>query len=107
MVVAREADAAGPAPTTADEMTSAAPVDAVTVRLPITLGQFLKTAGLVSTGGEAKQVIAAGLVTVNGEVDTRRGRKLAAGDVVTAEGAPARVAVDDEASAQMSGPAGQ
>jgi ribosome-associated protein len=49
----------------------------------ITLDALLKATGLASSGGDAKQHIAAGLVLVNGEVDTRRGRKLRAGDVVT------------------------
>ncbi|MFV8382445.1 RNA-binding S4 domain-containing protein [Corynebacterium hindlerae] len=48
----------------------------------IKLGQFIKLANLVETGGEAKEVIAAGNVTVNGEVDTRRGKTLRHGDVV-------------------------
>lgn len=48
----------------------------------IKLGQALKAAGLVQSGVEAKEVIQNGLVTVNGEVDTRRGKKLYAGDVV-------------------------
>lgn len=48
----------------------------------IRLGQFIKLANLVETGGTAKEVIAAGQVTVNGEVDTRRGRHLRVGDVV-------------------------
>lgn len=42
----------------------------------IKLGQFIKLANLVETGGEAKEVITAGEVTVNGEVDTRRGKTL-------------------------------
>ena len=48
----------------------------------IRLGQLLKAAGLVDTGGEAKQLLAEGLVTVNGEVETRRGRQLSSGDVI-------------------------
>ena len=48
----------------------------------ITLGQALKTSDLVGSGGEAKVLIQAGEVLVNGEVETRRGRKLVAGDVV-------------------------
>lgn len=48
----------------------------------IKLGQLLKKAGLVSSGVEAKIVVQDGLVLVNGEVDTRRGRKLVNGDVV-------------------------
>jgi ribosome-associated protein len=47
-----------------------------------TLGQALKVASLVGSGGEAKVVIQAGEVLVNGEVETRRGRKLEEGDVV-------------------------
>ena len=48
----------------------------------ITLGQALKASDLVGSGGEAKVRIQAGEVLVNGEVETRRGRKLVAGDVV-------------------------
>lgn len=46
----------------------------------IKLGQALKKAGLVSSGVEAKVVVQDGLVKVNGEVDTRRGKKLVDGD---------------------------
>ena len=52
----------------------------------IKLGQALKAAGLVESGVEAKEVILDGLVKVNGETDTRRGRKLYDGDTVTFEG---------------------
>ena len=48
----------------------------------MTLGQALKASDLVGSGGEAKVVIQAGEVRVNGEVETRRGRKLREGDVV-------------------------
>jgi len=48
----------------------------------IRLGQYLKLAGLVSTGGEAKQLIQNGQVRVNGEVETRRKRMLCAGDQI-------------------------
>ena len=51
----------------------------------IKLGQALKAAGYVDSGVEAKEVIQEGLVLVNGEVDTRRGRKLYEGDVVSFE----------------------
>ncbi len=50
-----------------------------------TLGQALKAANLVGSGGEAKVLIQAGEITVNGEVETRRGRRLQAGDVVELE----------------------
>lgn len=49
----------------------------------IKLGQFIKLANLVETGGEAKEAIAAGVVQVNGAVDTRRGKTLRGGDEVT------------------------
>ncbi len=48
----------------------------------ITLGQALKAANLVGSGGEAKVLVQAGEVLVNGEVETRRGRQLREGDVV-------------------------
>ena len=51
----------------------------------IKLGQALKAAGFVDSGVEAKEIIQEGLVLVNGEVDTRRGRKLYEGDVVSFE----------------------
>ena len=51
----------------------------------IKLGQAIKAAGFVDSGVEAKEVIQDGLVEVNGEVDTRRGRKLYEGDVVSFE----------------------
>ncbi len=57
----------------------------------IKLGQALKLAGLVSSGVEAKMFIQDGLVTVNGEVDTRRGRKLYPGDVFDFEGNKVKV----------------
>jgi ribosome-associated protein len=50
-----------------------------------TLGQALKVANLVGSGGEAKVLIQAGEILVNGEVETRRGRKLEKGDVVEEE----------------------
>lgn len=52
----------------------------------IKLGQALKTANLVEDGVEAKYVIQDGEVLVNGEVDTRRGRKLYDGDVISFHG---------------------
>lgn len=48
----------------------------------IKLDSLLKLAALVGTGGEAKYVIAEGMITVNGEVCTQRGKKLRAGDRV-------------------------
>lgn len=48
----------------------------------ITLGQALKAAALAGTGGEAKVLVQMGEVLVNGEVETRRGRRLQEGDVI-------------------------
>jgi ribosome-associated protein len=52
----------------------------------IRLGQFLKLADLVDTGADAKGLLAQGLVRVNGDIETRRGRQLVAGDVVECVG---------------------
>lgn len=52
----------------------------------IKLDQFLKFAGLVNTGGEAKNIIAEGKVMVNGEVETARGKKLRIDDVIEIDG---------------------
>ena len=51
----------------------------------ITLGQALKAANIVGTGGEAKILIQAGEVRVNGQIETRRSRKLREGDVIEVE----------------------
>ena len=64
----------------------------------IKLDQFLKFAGLVETGGQAKMLIQGGEVTVNGEVELRRGRKLNAGD---------RVEVMDQAALWEPNPEGE
>jgi ribosome-associated protein len=52
----------------------------------IKLGQFLKLSDLVDTGSDAKGLLAQGLVRVNGDVETRRGRQLVVGDVVECAG---------------------
>ncbi len=52
----------------------------------IKLGQALKAAGLVESGVDSKEVIVQGLVVVNGEIETRRGRKLYDGDEVEFDG---------------------
>lgn len=52
----------------------------------IKLGQALKAAGLVESGVDAKEVIVQGMVVVNGEIETRRGRKLYDGDEVEFDG---------------------
>ena len=57
----------------------------------IRLGQFLKMAVLVETGGEAKARVQAGEVLLNGEVETRRGRQLSHLDVIETAGQAAQV----------------
>jgi len=57
----------------------------------IRLGQFLKLADLVDAGSDAKPLLAQGRVAVNGETETRRGRRLERGDVVTVGDASVRV----------------
>lgn len=52
----------------------------------MTLGQALKVSGVVSTGGEAKIRVQTREVSVNGQVETRRGRKLHPGDVIEIKG---------------------
>lgn len=52
----------------------------------IKLDSFLKAVDAVSSGGEAKIIIGEGMVSVNGEVELRRGRKLRPGDKVELEG---------------------
>lgn len=52
----------------------------------IKLDSFLKFCGAAETGGQAKELVQSGRVTVNGEVCGMRGKKLRAGDVVKAEG---------------------
>ncbi|MDD6207834.1 MAG: RNA-binding S4 domain-containing protein [Clostridiales bacterium] len=52
----------------------------------IKLGQAMKAAGMVDSGVEAKIVIQDGQVQVNGQVETRRGKKLVPGDVISYQG---------------------
>ena len=63
-------------------MTSAAPADFALRGEYITLDALLKASGLADSGGAAKVLIAAGGVQVDGQVETRRGRKLRGGEVV-------------------------
>ncbi len=73
-------------------MTNPAPIDDVPIGgEAIRLGQFLKFAGLLDSGGSVKEAIIDGHVIVNGEVDRRRGRQLQLGDVVGFDGRSVRV----------------
>jgi ribosome-associated protein len=60
----------------------------------IRLGQLLKLVDLVEAGSDVKALLATGAVTVNGEVEMRRGRQLVAGDQVSALGVDVRVVSD-------------
>jgi ribosome-associated protein len=64
--------------------------------MTIQLDQFLKFQGLVATGGEAKHLIKSGEVKVNGETETRRGRKLQTGDQVMVGGETYPVQIAEE-----------
>ena len=73
-------------------MSNSAPIENVSIGGDvIRLGQFLKFAGLLDSGGDAKEMIIDGYVLVNDEVDRRRGRQLRDGDTVTVEGRTVRV----------------
>jgi len=62
----------------------------------IRLGQLLKLAGLADSGGDARTLVQAGAVRVNGEIETRRGRQLRHGDLVAVAGETVRVAEPPE-----------
>ncbi|MET2010763.1 RNA-binding S4 domain-containing protein [Microbacterium chocolatum] len=73
-------------------MTTPTPISDVSIGGDaIRLGQFVKFAGLLDSGGDVKEAIIDGYVEVNGEVDRRRGRQLQLGDVVGFEGRRVRV----------------
>lgn len=77
-------------------MTARPPSQEPPIEIPIRdgmirLGQLLKLSGVVEDGGEVREAIERGEVSVNGQVETRRGRQLHPGDVV--ELAPARLVV--------------
>ena len=62
----------------------------------IDLLQFLKATGIAATGGEAKAIVDDGLVTVNGQAESRRRRKLRTGDVLDLALEPAEAWVISE-----------
>jgi len=68
------------------------PRDVAIAENMIRLGQLLKLSGLAESGAEARSLVQEGLVQVNGEVETRRGRQLHRGDLVTVDGERVRVA---------------
>ncbi len=71
-------------------------METITIRTEfIKLDALLKYAALVSSGGEAKAVVAEGLVKVNGEICTMRGKKLRAGDRVEFDGRTVGIEADE------------
>ncbi len=81
---------------TEDTMNNSHVIDVAIKTETIKLGQFVKLANLVETGGAAKTAIAEGEVYVNDEQETRRGKTLHAGDVVRVGGLQARVSTSDD-----------
>ena len=65
---------------------------------PIQLYKLLKLESMVSSGGEAKAVIADGLVLVNGEIETRKRKQINAGDVVSFNGQEIQVQLTSKES---------
>lgn len=72
---------------------SADPIPVAVREVPIELCQFIKFGGLAESGGEAKYLISEGLVQLNGAVETRKRKKLDAGDQVTVSGRTILVAL--------------
>ena len=64
-------------------------------REPVELYKILKFEGMVASGGEAKMVIADGMVLVNGEVETRKRKKIVAGDRIDFDGEAILIQVAD------------
>ena len=70
---------------------NAAPCDVAIDGAMIRLGQLLKLSGLAQSGAEARELVQEGAVSVNGEIETRRGRQLHPGDLVDVDGEIVRV----------------
>lgn len=73
---------------------------------PINLTQVLKLAGWAMTGGEAKSLISEGQIRVNGEVEFRKRRKMAIGDLVELKGGPRLLLAGPSDSAEDDSPGG-
>lgn len=69
-------------------------------REPVELYKILKFEGMAATGGEAKQAIAQGFVRVNGEVETRKRKKIFAGDTIEFERDSIRIQLSETGNAQ-------
>ena len=66
-------------------------IDVEIPKEPVELYKILKFDGMVPSGGEAKLVISRGLVMVNGEIETRKRKKIVAGDLIEFSGEQLRV----------------
>lgn len=92
-------------PRTGPAMSSAQIVrDVVISRQPVELYKILKFEAMVSSGGEAKAVIAEGAVYVNGVVETQKRKKIVAGDIIEFNGHKVQiqaVATDVEATSSI------
>jgi len=78
--------------------------DAPAAKDYIKLDQFLKWQGLAESGGSAKALVTEGKIKVNGEVETRRGRKLRNGDTVQLEEQTLHVALEEKTRADKQSP---
>lgn len=68
----------------------------ITINTPfITLGQFLKFSGIISSGSDAKKFLFEEIIKVNGELENRRGRKLFPGDIIEVLGTKYQVLSDE------------
>ena len=67
-------------------------------QIPIELNKLLKFAGLAQSGGEAKSFVSRGLVLVNGQVETKKRKKIVPGDIVEFNGRKFCVAVKESIS---------
>lgn len=72
-------------------------MEEIKIKTPvIQLDQLLKWANVVASGGEAKQIIQAGLVYVDGQVETRRSAKISPGAVISIEDGPNFIVSSDD-----------
>lgn len=69
--------------------------------VPVELYKILKFEGLVSSGAEAKAVVADGLVKVNGEIETRKRKKILAGDLIEFGSEKLRIVMDDTSQVDL------
>lgn len=70
-------------------------IEALINKQPVELFKLLKFEGLVGSGGEAKAVVADGLVSVNGQVETQKRKKILAGDLIEFNGQQLKVVLEE------------